>query len=52
VSSRVLEQAPEPVPGLAPTPLSDLFHWALLGLAVAVLAMATGYLVGSMIGKR
>ena len=49
VSKRVPEQVPEPVPGPAPTALSNLFHWALLGLAYAVAAMAAGYLVGSMI---
>jgi putative methionine-R-sulfoxide reductase with GAF domain len=48
----VPEQVPEPVPRPAPTALSKLFHWALLGLAFAVAAMAAGYLVGSMIGKR
>ena len=52
VSKRVPEQVPEPVPGPAPTALSNLFHWALLGLAYAVAAMAAGYLVGSMIERR
>ena len=42
IPGQVSQQVPEPVP----TAPFHLFHWALLGLAVAVLAMAVGYLVG------
>lgn len=52
LSKRVPEQVPEPVPGPGPTALSNLFHWALLGLVAAVVAMAVGYLIGSMIATR
>jgi GAF domain-containing protein len=52
VHEQVSQQVPEPVPGPAPTALSNLFHWALLGLAFAVVAMVAGYLVGSIISKR
>ena len=48
VSEQVLEQVPEP----APTVPSRLLHLGLLGLAIAVVAMVLGYLVGPMIEKR
>ncbi|MGD1216271.1 MAG: GAF domain-containing protein [Terriglobales bacterium] len=48
VSAQVPEQAPEP----APTAPSRLLHRALLGLAIVVVAMALGYLVGPIIEKR
>ncbi len=56
VSQQVLEQiASAQVPELpepAPKVRSSLLHLALLGLATAVVAMALGYLVGPMIGRR
>ncbi|MGD0417906.1 MAG: GAF domain-containing protein [Terriglobales bacterium] len=48
----VAEQAMEPVAEPAFTAPSNLLHWALLGLAILVVAMALGYLVGSMMEKR
>ena len=56
VSQQILEQIasaqvpelPEPVPKVR----SSLLNLALLGLAVAVAAMALGYLVSPMIGRR
>jgi hypothetical protein len=48
VSAHVPEQAPKPAP-TAPSRLLDL---GLLGLAIAVVAMVVGYLVGPMIEKR
>ena len=56
VSQRILEQiasaqAPE-LPEPAPKVRSSLLNLALLGLAVAVAAMALGYLVSPMIGRR
>jgi GAF domain-containing protein len=56
VSQRILEQiASAQVPGLpepAPKVRSSLLNLALLGLAVAVAAMALGYLVSPLIGRR
>jgi hypothetical protein len=56
VSQRILEQiASAQVPELpepAPKVRSSLLNLALLGLAVAVAAMALGYLVSPMIGRR
>ena len=56
VSQRILEQiASAQVPGLpepAPKVRSSLLNLALLGLAAAVAAMALGYLVSPMIGRR
>src|ERR1019366_246113 len=56
VSQRILEQiASAQVPGLpepAPKVRSSLLNLALLGLAGAVAAMALGYLVSPMIGRR
>ena len=48
----VAEQVPEPVSEPAPAAPSNLLHWALLGSAILVVAMALGYLVGSMMDKR
>jgi hypothetical protein len=48
----VAEQAVEPVAEPAFTARSNLLHWALLGLAILVVAMVLGYLVGSMMEKR
>jgi hypothetical protein len=45
-------QAPERIPESAPKGRSRLLNLALLGLAIAVVAMALGYLVGPMIGRR
>ena len=47
----VAEQATEQVAGPG-SKSSYLFHWALFGLAILVVAMALGYLVGSMMEKR
>jgi hypothetical protein len=47
VSAQVPEQVPKPAP-IAPSRLIDL---GLLGLAIAVVAMAVGYLVGPVIEK-
>jgi GAF domain-containing protein len=56
VSQRILEQiASAQVPELpepAPKVRSSLLNLALLGLAVAVAAMALGYLVSPLIGRR
>jgi hypothetical protein len=52
VPEQVSRQVPELVPEPAPTAPFHLFHWALLGLAIAVVAMVIGYLVGSMLAKR
>ena len=52
IPEQVPQQAPEPVREPAPTARFHLFHWALLGLAVALVAMVIGYLVGSMIEKH
>jgi hypothetical protein len=48
----VAEQVMEPVAELARAAPSNLLHWALLGLAILVVAMVLGYLVGSMMEKR
>src|SRR6202521_4278009 len=48
VYAQVPEQVPEPTP-TAPSRLRDL---GLLGLAIAVVAMVVGYLVGPVIEKR
>lgn len=48
----VSEQVPEQVPESAPTAPSRLLHLGLLGLAILVVAMVFGYLVGPMIEKR
>lgn len=48
----VSEQVPERIPDLAPKGRSRLRNLALLGLVVAVVAMALGYLVGPMIEQR
>ena len=48
VSAQVPEQVPKPAPAV-PSRLLDL---GLLGLAIAVVAMVLGYLVGPMIEKR
>jgi hypothetical protein len=52
----VSEQAPEPVPVEAPEAASAapsrLLYRALLGLAIAVVAMVVGYLLGPVIEKR
>jgi hypothetical protein len=45
-------QVPEQVPRPAPTSLSRLLDLGLLGLAIAVVAMVVGYLVGPIIEKR
>ncbi len=57
VSQLILEQivsaqVPQPVPEPAPAVSSHLLHWTLLGLAIVVVAMALGYLVGSMMENR
>src|SRR3984893_523787 len=48
----VYAQVPEQVPEPAPTPPSRLHDLGLLGLAIAVVAMVVGYLVGPVIEKR
>ena len=48
----VAEQVMEPLAEPAFTAPSNLLHWALLGLAILVVAMVLGYLVGSMMEKR
>jgi len=48
IASAQVQELPEPAPKVR----SSLLHLALLGLAVAVVAMALGYLVGPMIGRR
>ena len=48
----VYAQVPEQVPKPAPTSRSRLLDLGLLGLAIAVVAMVVGYLVGPMIEKR
>ncbi len=48
IASAQVQELPEP----APKGRSRLLHLALLGLATAVVAMALGYLVGPMIGRR
>ena len=48
VRERVSQQVPEPAPAVS----SHLLHWTLLGLAIVVVAMALGYLVGSMMQNR
>jgi len=52
VPEQVSQQVHEPLPEPAPRTLFHLFQWALLGLAVGIVAMVIGYLVGSMIEKR
>jgi hypothetical protein len=46
------ERVPEPVPEAAPAAPSRLLYRALLGLAIAVVAMVLGYLVGPLMEKR
>jgi hypothetical protein len=48
VHAQVLDQVPKP----APTSSSRLLDLGLLGLAIAVVAMVVGYLVGPIIEKR
>jgi GAF domain/Sel1 repeat/PilZ domain len=48
----VSAQVPEQVPKPAPTSPSRLLDLGLLGLAIAVVAMVVGYLVGPLIEKR
>jgi GAF domain/Sel1 repeat/PilZ domain len=48
VYAQVLEQVPKP----APTSSSRLLDLGVLGLAIAVVAMVVGYLVGPIIEKR
>jgi hypothetical protein len=48
----VYAQVPEQVPKPAPTGPSGLLDLGLLGLAIAVVAMVVGYLVGPVIEKR
>jgi len=52
VSRQVPERVSEPVPETAPTAPSRWLHLGLLGLAIAVVAMVLGYLVGPLIEKR
>jgi GAF domain/Sel1 repeat/PilZ domain len=56
VVEQIPEQIPKRVPGktldLRPKAPSRLSHLLLLGMAVAVVAMALGYLVGPIIEKR
>jgi hypothetical protein len=53
VSGQVVSaQVPEQVAKPAPTSRSRLLDLGLLGLAIAVVAMVVGYLVGPMIEKR
>ena len=52
VSAQVPEPVPKPAPKPPPKPPSRLLDLALLGLAIAAVAMAVGYLVGPMIEKR
>ena len=47
VAEQVTEPVAEPV-----SKSSYLLHWALLGLAILVVAMVLGYLVGSMMERR
>jgi len=47
----IAAEATEQVAGPAPRS-SYLLHWALFGLAILAVAMALGYLVGSMMEKR
>jgi hypothetical protein len=48
----VAEQVMEPVAEPASAARSNLLHWALFGLAILVVAMVLGYLVGSMMERR
>src|ERR1700675_116684 len=48
----VYAQVPEQIPKPAPTGPSGLLDLGLLGLAIAVVAMVVGYLVGPVILKR
>ncbi|MFZ0797721.1 MAG: GAF domain-containing protein [Terriglobales bacterium] len=52
VAEQDSEQVPEQVPETAPTAPSRLLYRALLGLAIAVVAMVVGYLTGPMIEKH
>ena len=46
------EQIPEQVPETAPAAPSRSLYRALIGMAIAVVAMALGYLVGPLVEKR
>ncbi len=48
----VREQAPQPVAEPSSAVRSHLLHWTLLGLAILAVAMALGYLAGSMMQTR
>jgi hypothetical protein len=48
IREQVTQQVPEPSSAVR----SHLLHWTLLGLAILAVAMALGYLVGSMMGNR
>src|SRR5208282_1353171 len=48
----VREPAPQPVAEPSSAVRSHLLHWTLLGLAILAVAMALGYLVGSMMQTR
>ena len=47
-----VREVSQQVPGPAPRVSSHLLHWTLLGLSILAVAMALGYLVGSMMQKR
>src|SRR5208282_3508375 len=50
--AEVREQAPQPGAEPSSAVRSHLLHWTLLGLAILAVAMALGYLVGSMMQTR
>ncbi len=52
LSDQVFEEIPAEVPEPAPQAPSRLLYRTLLGLAIAVVALALGYLLGPLIQKR
>ena len=48
----IAEQIPEPAPDTAPAAPSRLLYRTLIGLAIAVVAMALGYLAGPIVERR
>ena len=48
----IAEQIPEQAPDIAPAAPSSLLYRTLIGLAIAVIAMALGYLAGPIVERR
>ncbi|HLM79044.1 MAG TPA: GAF domain-containing protein [Terriglobales bacterium] len=48
----IAEQIPEQAPDIAPAAPSRLLYRTLIGLAIAVIAMALGYLAGPIVERR